>query len=169
VVRRLGAREALPPDALTRTAGLVRRFVEDYHARLEEDFVFPRFEKAGRLPELVGVLRVQHQRGRALTDQVLRLGAPGALKGDPERRQLGEVLRAFIRMYGPHAAHEDTVLFPALRGIVGHKDYDALGEQFEEKEHVLFGERGFEKLVGEITAVEQGLGLAELAQFTPKG
>jgi hypothetical protein len=33
-------------------------------------------------------------------------------RGDGERMRLGESLQEFIRMYEPHEAREDTVLFP---------------------------------------------------------
>ena len=48
-----------------------------------------------------------------------------------------------LRMYRPHAAREDTVLFPAFRKLVPKKQYGELGEQFEDKEHELFGKAGF--------------------------
>ena len=62
-----------PAEQVKSSAGIIRRFIEDYHERLEEEFVFPRFEKAGKLMDLVTVLRTQHQAGRALTDRIVRL------------------------------------------------------------------------------------------------
>jgi len=56
-LRRLDAKEDLPPEALADAAGIIRHFVEDYHEKLEEDFLFPRFEKANQLVDLVKVLR----------------------------------------------------------------------------------------------------------------
>ena len=70
-------------------------------------------------------------------------------------------------MYRPHAAREDTVLFPALHRIVSPHEYDALGEEFEQQEHRLFGEDGFEKVVDEVARLERQLGIEDLAQFTP--
>src|SRR5947208_3870564 len=67
-LRRLGAKQDFPPDALATAAGIIRSFVEDYHEKLEEDFLFPRFEKANQLVDLVKVLRTQHQAGRRVTD-----------------------------------------------------------------------------------------------------
>ena len=55
-------------------------------------------------------------------------------------------MRQFIRMYNPHEAREDTVLFPAFRGIVSAHEFDSLGEDFEKKEDELFGEDGFFKV-----------------------
>ena len=53
-IRRLEAAVELPPDALAGAAGIVRRFVEDYHERLEEEHLFPRFVKAGTLSPAAG-------------------------------------------------------------------------------------------------------------------
>jgi hemerythrin-like domain-containing protein len=164
---RLASRKELDPAVLTGSAGIVRRFIEDYHEKLEERELFPRFEKAHLLVDLVGVLKVQHQAGRDLTDRIRQLSTPATLKAAAERRKLGDALRWFIRMYRPHAAREDTVLFPAFRRVVSPNEYDALGEAFEKEEHRLFGEDGFEKVVAEVAALEGRLGIADLASFTP--
>jgi hypothetical protein len=56
---------------------------------------------------------------------------------------------------------------PALRYIVSKQEFAALGEDFEKKEHQLFGEGGFEKIVERIATIERTLGIYDLAQFTP--
>jgi hemerythrin-like domain-containing protein len=71
-------------------------------------------------------------------------------------------------MYRPHEAREDTVLFPALRELMSPKQYDDLGEQFEEREHELFGEHGFEEMVSQVAQLEKSLDIYELSQFTPR-
>lgn len=167
-IRRLHAKEDLPPQALKDSATIIRTFIEDYHEKLEEDHLFPRFRKANKLVDLVDVLLKQHQAGRKLTDTTLRLSTLEALKKPEDRKALAESLRQFIRMYNPHEAREDTVLFPAFRGIVSAHEYDALGEDFEKKEHELFGEDGFHGVVDRVAAIEKQLGIYDLAQFTPK-
>jgi hemerythrin-like domain-containing protein len=157
---RIERADALDPAVVSNAAGIVRRFVEDYHEKLEEAFVFPRLEKAGREADLVAVLRRQHERGREVTDEIARGASHGAT---PE---LARALRAFERMYRPHAAREDTVLFPAFRAVVGGPEYRELGEQFEEREHELLGEHGFEGAVREVAALERALGIGDLASFT---
>ena len=62
-------------------------------------------------------------------------------------------------MYRPHAAREDTVLFPEFRGIVGGHAYGELGEQFEAKETEMLGDHGFEHAVAEVAKLEQAFGL----------
>jgi hypothetical protein len=77
-----------------------------------------------------------------------------------------QALRLFAHMYRPHAAREDTVLFPSLRVIVSAHEFDALGEDFEDQEHPLFGEDGFEGVAARVAALEQKLGIYDLASFT---
>lgn len=165
-VRRLDGKHEFPAEQVSSAGGIVRRFIEDYHEKLEEEFVFPRFEKAGKLADLVGVLRAQHQAGRALTDRILGRANASAMRDDGKRREMGDALRAFIRLYRPNAAREDTVLFPAFRPLVGGREYAELGEQFEDREHQLFGTEGFEGTVAQVAKIEQSLGLYDLAQFT---
>jgi hemerythrin-like domain-containing protein len=159
---RLDSTADVPLDALGAAAGIVRRVIEDYHEKLEEDFLFPRFERAGTLADLTAILRRQHQVGRTITDQIVALARASLASSD--RAALAAALRRFNHMYRPHAAREDTVLFPALRHLVGGKAYAELGEQFEAKEHAVLGERGFDGAVDEIAKLEGAFGLDDLAR-----
>ena len=71
-------------------------------------------------------------------------------------------------MYRPHAAREDTVVFPAFHSAVNDKEFDAIGEQMEKQEHKLFGEGGFAKIVEAVAEEERALDIYELDLFTPK-
>jgi hemerythrin-like domain-containing protein len=167
-LRRLDTKQDFPPEALADAAGIIRHFVEDYHEKLEEDFLFPRFEKANRLVDLVKVLRTQHEAGRRVTDVTLRFANLQSLRNESERAQLIASMQQFIRMYNPHEAREDTILFPTFRKIASPHEFDSLGEDFEKKEDELFGEDGFEKMVDKVAGIEKRLGIYDLAQFTPK-
>ncbi len=167
VIRRIDAKQDLPPDAVADTARLIRNFVENYHEKLEEDYLFPRFRKANQHLDLVTILYTQHQKGRALTDRILQLANAAAMKDASQRQHLKDTLHLFVRMYEPHEAREDTVLFPAFRKIVSKHEYDSLGEEFERKENQLFGGDGFEKNVDAVAALEKRLGIYDLGQFTP--
>jgi hemerythrin-like domain-containing protein len=167
IAGRAERREHFLPDVLASAAGIIQRFIEDYHEKLEEDFVFPRFERANQLVELVTVLRAQHRAGRTVTARIQALARSPSLQSAEGGPELVNALRAFIRMYEPHSAREDTVLFPAFRPLVGAAEYDALGEAFEDKEHALFGPKGFERVVAEVAQLEQALGIYDLARFTP--
>src|SRR5262245_1854377 len=167
-IRRIETDQELPPETIMDSAKIIRNFIEDYHEKLEEDFLFPRFRKAGKLVDLVDVLAAQHQAGRRLTETTARLAGSASLKDSAKRRELADSMAGFIRMYAPHEAREDTVLFPAFRKIVSGNEYDALGDDFEKKEHELFGSDGFEKMVDRVAGIEKRLGIYDLAQFTPK-
>jgi hemerythrin-like domain-containing protein len=93
---------------------------------------------------------------------------PDQFRKEDARKEVVRSVEAFIRMYRPHEAREDTVLFPALHRIVPAKQLKELGEQFEKEEDKLFGEEGFEKTVEQVAAIEKQLGIHDLAQFTPR-
>ncbi len=163
--KKLSADQEFPLNALEDAVKIIQRFIENYHEKLEEDFLFPKFEKAGLLVELVATLRIQHEAGRRLTNKMLQLLTnPNASKN---KSRLVDGLRQFINMYRPHEAREDTELFPALRKVISSSEFDALGEAFEEKEHQLF-EGGFESIVEEVTRLEKSLDLFDLSKFTPQ-
>ena len=69
-------------------------------------------------------------------------------------------------MYEPHAAREDTILFPAFKKAVGPKGYNELGDQFEDIERRTFGGDGFDIAIDKIADIERRLGLADLNAFT---
>ncbi len=129
--------------------------------------MFPRFQKANQLTDLVQTLKQQHDAGRAITDQLIQLSKSKSLT-DTENQKIIELLTVFNTMYRPHEAREDTVLFPAFRKIVSQHEYDSLGEEFEDNEHKLFGKDGFETMVNKVADIEKSLGIYELAEFTPK-
>jgi hemerythrin-like domain-containing protein len=113
------------------------------------------------------VLREQHQAGRRITDAVAKLAVPAMIEDAAAGEKLAQLLRQFNRMYRPHEAREDTVLFPAIRGLMTPSEYDKLGDLFEDKEHELFGEHGFEDVVEQVARLEKTLGIYDLATFTP--
>lgn len=77
-----------------------------------------------------------------ICDEGLRRLDAGA-RDAATRRSLSSQLRTFNRMYRPHEARED-------------------------KEHELFGARGFKTIVDEVAGLERKLAIYDLAQFTPR-
>jgi len=58
---RIAQQKEFPPDAVTNSAKIIRSFIEQYHEKLEEDYLFPRFRKHNLLVDLVNVLQQQHE------------------------------------------------------------------------------------------------------------
>jgi hemerythrin-like domain-containing protein len=155
------------PDAIHKTAQLFRSFGEDYHERkLEEAYIFPVVKKAGgpaaKYPD---ILIAQHNRGREITDYILAV-TQGAKLDTDKARPLTQAMRSLVRMYRPHAAREDTIVFPEWKLCLTAEQLDEMNEKFEDIEHKMFGEDGFEKAVRQIGNIEKEFGLADLAQFT---
>lgn len=165
-IRRLGQGEDLDPTILTQAAETMRDFVHDYHEKNEEDQVFPRFKTAGRMVELVTILQAQHTACRKLTEHIIELAPKSASK--PQREQMVSAMQATITMYRPHAAREDTDVFPTLRSLVTPNEFEQIGEALEKSETEKFGVDGFEKVVKKVEALEKRLGINDLSQFTPK-
>lgn len=155
-------------DALNKTAKLFRNFGEEYHEKkLEEAYIFPAIIKSNSEADgYPDILISQHNRGRQLTDYIIDV-TQGAKLNSRNVETLVSALESFVRMYRPHAAREDTVVFPEWKQILSPEQLDEMNEKFEEIEHQLFGNEGFENVVRQIAAIETELGLADLAQFTP--
>ena len=157
----------VPADALAQTAQLFRTFGEDYHERkLEEEHIFPAVRKTkGAAGALVDVLRAQHDRGRELTDYVLRATGQGRIASS-NVRPLAQALEEFELMYEHHTAREDTLVFPAWKEALSGRAYEEMSERFEDIEKRMFGHDGFEDAVKRIAAIETRLGIDDLARFT---
>jgi len=167
-IRRMRYGQDMPMGILADTNDLLRRFIQEYHERLEERYLFTEFDNMGEYGLLVNTLRKQHEAGRQLTGRIAQLTGAAVFKMPDNRRQLIECMRLFIFMYRPHAAREDTVLFPAVRNIFSRDSFINLGEVFEDREKEALGENGFENIVIRIANIEKALGLYNLTQFTPK-
>ena len=165
-IRRLNQGEDLDPTILTQAAETMRDFVHDYHEKNEEEQVFPRFKTAGRMVELVTVLQAQHVACRKLTERVLDLSPKSGSK--EQRDQMIQAMQATITMYRPHAAREDTDVFPTLRSLVTPNEFEQIGEALEKSETEKFGADGFEKVAKKVEALEKRLGINDISQFTPK-
>ena len=158
VMNRMDSKRDFPPDVVMSSAKLIRAFVEDYHEKLEEDYLFPRFHKANKLTDLVDVLKQQHQKGRTLTDRTMQVATAAAMKDPGQRANLRNLLYQFVRMYEPHEAREDTVLFPAFKTIVSTHEYDALGDEFEKEGEPAIPWRRFREECGRRGEAGKGTG-----------
>jgi hemerythrin-like domain-containing protein len=165
--RRIGQGEDIDPAVFSQAAETMRDFIHDYHEKSEEEHVFPRFKKAGRMVELVDVLLVQHTAGRKLTERILQSAEPS--RGNKEQRQaMIDAMQASITLYRPHAAREDTNIFPTLRSLMTPNEFEELGETLEKAETAKFGSDGFEKMAKRVEQIEKRIGTDDLAQVTPK-
>lgn len=161
VARKIDNGERYNAESLKRAATIVHTFLEGHHEKIEEKYIFPKLEEKKQYRELVSILKAQHGIGRKITtyimDHASDADAPLAVN-----------LYTYANMFRPHAAREDTIVFPAFRKMVSQKEYEELAEIFEEEEEELFGKDCFERFVAEITEIEKELGIHDLNEFSAK-
>lgn len=160
-IRRVGQGEDIEPTVFTQAGEIMRDFVHGYHEKSEEEQIFPRFKKAGRMIELVDTLAAQHAEGRKLTDSLLQLAATA--NTEEKRKAMLDTMKASIALYRPHMAREDTDLFPTLRSLMPPKEFDAISEALEKAEKEKFGADGFEKVAKKVEALEKRIGVYDLS------
>ncbi|HEY1914656.1 MAG TPA: hemerythrin domain-containing protein [Streptosporangiaceae bacterium] len=157
----------LPATELHDAALIIHDYIEAFHEALEEAYVFPRLLRAGQLTSTVDTLLVQHGRGREQTQLILAdTEAGGVARGSAGQRLVGATA-AFVRMYEPHEAREDTVIYPAYRSLLSEAEIAELGERFAQLEREQFGHDGFPVMLARVAQIEQTLGIYDLNQFTP--
>ena len=165
-IDRMSAGEPTPVAAIHAAAEIVHDFIEGFHEALEEGFVFPQLKAAGVLVSTVDTLYVQHARGRQLTQLILSSTSnPPMDTGDSQ--SLSAALTAFVRMYQPHEAWEDTVVFPAFRSTHTPEQLLELADTFNELQRQQFGPGAVADTVARVANIEMSLGIYDLSQFTP--
>ena len=165
--RRLAANNEL--DAMTRPPSraarrLIRRFVEDYHEKQEEDFLFPRFEKREDAHRAGGACCGPNiKRVARLTDRIQALATAPAMKDSaaaPTAHHRARRFRAHVR--APRGARGHRPL-PGPHEITSRRVLRAR-RRLERREHQLFGGDGFAQAVAEI----EGLGSASAWTISPR-
>jgi hemerythrin-like domain-containing protein len=104
--RKFASNEDFDPAIINGSAEIVRDFIGNSHEKSEEEAVFPRFRKVGKMVPLVDTLLAQHQAGRRVTQSILQF-APGSRKDGDGRRRLLISIQSFVTMYR-RMPHERT-------------------------------------------------------------
>jgi hemerythrin-like domain-containing protein len=164
-LRKFDANEDFDPSPIANAGRIVREYSEDYHERLEEEIVFPRFKRMGKMLALVNALSDQHRAGRGLTDIVLQT-ALTARKDADDRRRLVRAMQSFIAMYRPHTAREDTVLLPMLKDLFTPGEYEDLAAKLEKSGRRYFVGSRFDGVVQQVASFEIAMGINDLTQYT---
>jgi hemerythrin-like domain-containing protein len=166
--RRIETNQELPTDPFLSALDIARRFVDEYHARVEEEQVFPQFERAQRLGELIPVLRRQHRVAARISEQLAQSFGSGAAETPAARGSTIALLRSYARMQRAHEARESTLLIPAMRAIMTAGAFDALYDAVKQKETAVLGADGLFTVIDEIAALERTLEIRDLDRFTPQ-
>lgn len=153
-------------ESLSNAAHVISHYIEDYHEKAEEQYLFPFIVNANKQPELIQLLFIQHAEGRKLTLQIINEAKQKPPVNTDDSLKLSVLLTKFNAMYRPHAAREDTEVFPALKKIISNSRYLEMSEEIWKKEQKLIGADGFETMLEKVMVIEKKLGIFELADFT---
>jgi len=134
-------------------------FIEDYHEKLEETYIFPVYIKQNKHVKLIKELVKQHKLGRNLTNKIMLITNEGKLK---------VLMKKFIYMYRAHETREDTVVFSEFRKYITEKEFDEITDRFEETENKQFGKNGFEHILKIVEKMEKEIGIYKLSHYSVK-
>jgi hemerythrin-like domain-containing protein len=168
MTRRIQAGKRVTAPDLHDAALIIHDFIEGFHEGLEEGYVFPRLRREPTVAGTVTTLLVQHARGRVLTQFLLANATARGVASAGTSARLAAAMQAFVKMYEPHEAREDTVIFPAFRQVVPAAELADLGQHFADLERQQFGRDEFGAMVARVAGIEHNLGIYDLGQFTPE-
>lgn len=158
VIEKIKRHQEYPLSALEQSLEIIRTFIEGHHERMEEDYIFPLFEKHKKDLHIIAMLKEQHIESREITAELEDL-VHNASQQDSRNLQIKiqHLLEKFIAIYRPHEAREDTEIFPMVRSLLTEKEFEELSDKFEQFEHQLLGEHGLEHMMKKIGSIEKDL------------
>lgn len=150
-------------QVLSETRELARDYIENFHERVaEEQYIFPPLEKAKKMPEVMHEMMVQHAVSRQLTDLI------GTAIKNKSVDDLITYIPKFVTMYLAHAAWEGGIVFPAMRPLVGDKEYAELGAKLAAEQEKLYGKEGLIAVANKVGELQRKVGIGDPAVFTAK-
>lgn len=166
ILNRINKNQEFRIEIVSQSANIIRDFIENYHEKNEEEYIFPRLVKFNQLTEMVATLLEQHQVGRKITAQILELTSSKSTLSSGDMKKLAELMSQFVCMYRAHESREDTEAFPLFKKYISMEEYNQLSEIFEDTEHELFGEHGFNNILNKVANIEKELGIHDLDTYT---
>lgn len=147
-------------------AEIMKSYIHGFHEEYEEHDLYPMFPEGSELHQIGEVMDEQHHVGKSITDEILNLTGEGRSLSEGDIDLMAELVHQFETMYVPHAAIEDTEMWPELHKMKGYAEYMKLGSEMEKQEEEKFGEGHFEQLLERVKELEAELGVDDLDVFT---
>lgn len=157
VIDKIKHKQEYPLSALEQSVEIIQLFIEGHHERMEEDYIFPLFEKHKKEVAMIATLKQQHIQGREITANIQSILDTKNSHEHATQLKIKHYLEQFVDMYRPHEAREDTEIFPMVRSFLTEKEFEELSEKFEQFEHQLLGEHGLENIMKKIHTIEKDL------------
>ena len=167
-VARIANGEDIDLFPVNHAAITIKAFGADHHMVDEEQFIFPKLREAGTMDSLVDTLELQHDKGREIIGRIIDLTRAGHIEDPGHLNELISLCLSFVIMYRPHAAWEETVVFPALYDISTENYIDNINMRMHEEDAALMSDPGLHRLMDNLRKIEKAAGTSELEHFTPQ-
>lgn len=69
-------------------------------------------------------------------------------------------------MYRYHESREDTIIFGDFRNLLSKKEYEELGEKFEDEEHKIIGKHGYNQTLHLVEVIEKYFDIYDISKLT---
>lgn len=126
---------------------IVKEFIEDFHEKMEEEFIFPVFNNT-KYESMTKKLTDEHIKSRLMTSEIIK-------KSQEKDNSVWENINQFIKLYRMHANLENLLLFRKFRKIYDYKKYIEISEILDKKEDEKFGKGALDKFYKEIIIIER--------------
>lgn len=163
IVRRLENNIRIGDKVIYYTAYIIKHFVEKYHEKTEEKYVFPLLKQHNIAVHIINQLLIQHQQGRQITNKILELSKNNNI---PDKHEIIFNIKEYIKMYRLHSSREDTIIFPEFIKLLNKQEYEKYSKIFEEDEKIKLGPKGFKTYLESVEALEKYLNIYDIAQIT---
>ena len=154
LVDELAENRDIDDDILRDLCQFLRVYGHQCHHGKEESYLFPMLERHG-VPEEgcpLGALRHEHERSRALTQELVQASAEYAANRHDGSSALSEVLRNIAQFYPAHIWKEEYLLFPMARKVLSEEDDQRLLKEFKSVESDIYSyaHESYEQLATEL-------------------
>ena len=153
---------------INHAALMLKEVGANHHMVDEERLIFPKIELSGRYDDLLKTLRLQHDRGRAILDRIIDLTRNSSVKSIAEMNEITHLCLSFTIMYRPHAALEETVIFPALYDFASNDEIMNIQAIIRGEEKGLLQNKEFGRRLDSLAIIEAQAGTSDLSRFTPR-
>jgi hemerythrin-like domain-containing protein len=151
-------------DALSMACDMIRKLVDEHHMKFEEEQIYPRFEK-GDMADFVKTLKAQHDEARRFVSQMSQTTKMGQITTSTIEN-LRRNYTAFQDTLTAHAAFEETLLFPLVRGSISDDELNRLKTAFKEQESRIVGSDPTRKAYTLLSELESKAGINDLSFYT---
>ena len=154
LVDELAENRDIDDDVLRDLCQFLQVYGHQCHHGKEESYLFPMLESHG-VPEEgcpLGALRHEHERSRALTQELVQASAEYAANRHHSSSTLSEVLRNLAQFYPAHIWKEEYLLFPLARKVLSEEDDQRLLKEFRSVESDIYSyaHESYEQLATEL-------------------